>query len=250
MIIELMTLFPDMCETVLSTSIVGRARAKGVVTFRCRDIRAYSKDKHGHVDDTPYGGGMGMVLSAQPVFDCYEAICRESGGERPHLIYMTPAGRPFTQRHAAALSRRSHIVLLCGHYEGMDARVVEEIVDEELSIGDYVLTGGELPALCVADAVTRLLPGALSDAECYIRESHSDGLLEYPQYTKPQVWHGRAVPEVLLSGHHARIEAWRHQQSLLRTFLWREDLYHAAGFPEKKKGASNSVVLRPRKIGR
>ena len=214
--IDIMTLFPEMCESVLSSSIIGRARENGFVDIRTHNIRDYTLDKHNRVDDAPYGGGMGMIIRTQPIDDCFKAIC-EDLGKRPHLIYMSPQGSVLTQQKAKELSEMDNIVLLCGHYEGVDERIIEELVDEELSIGDYVLTGGELPALIVADSVSRMLPGVLSDSESFEDESHYSGLLEYPQYTRPFEWHEKKVPDVLLSGHHANIEKWRHEQSLLRT---------------------------------
>lgn len=219
-----MTLFPAMCETVMSESIIGRARKAGKVEIVCTDIRDFAGNKHNKVDDMPYGGGMGMVMAAQPIYDCYRSLY--GGNEpKPHLIYMSPKGRNFDQKRARELSELDRIVLLCGHYEGVDERVIEEIVDEELSIGDFVLTGGELPALAVADAVCRMLPGVLSDELCFEEESHFSGLLEYPQYTRPAEWHGKEVPEVLLSGNHAKIDEWRRMQSLMITAERRPDLY-------------------------
>ena len=219
-----MTLFPAMCETVMSESIIGRARKAGKVEIVCTDIRDFAGNKHNKVDDMPYGGGMGMVMAAQPIYDCYRSLY---GGDepKPHLIYMSPKGKIFDQKRARELSELDRIVLLCGHYEGVDERVIEEIVDEELSIGDFVLTGGELPALAVADAVCRMLPGVLSDELCFEEESHFTGLLEYPQYTRPAEWHGKEVPEVLLSGNHAKIDEWRRMQSLMITAERRPDLY-------------------------
>ena len=222
--IELLTLFPEMCERVLSESIVGRAAAKGVVSFVCRNIRDYTLDKHNRVDDAPYGGGMGMVMQAEPIHRAIQAACEEAA-QKPHVIYLSPQGKTLTQQKALELSRLPHLVLLCGHYEGVDERVLEADVDEELSIGDYVLTGGELPALVLADCITRLLPGALSDDLCFEEESHFSGLLEYPQYTRPVEWEGRRVPEVLLSGHHAKIAQWRREQALDRTRQKRPDLF-------------------------
>lgn len=221
--IDILTLFPDMCKTVMDESIIGRAQRSGKVEIVCTNIRDFSANKHNKVDDTPYGGGMGMVMSAQPIFDCYKSLYGE-GEPKPHLIYMSPKGETFTQKKAVELSKKDRIVLLCGHYEGIDERVIEEIVDEELSLGDYVLTGGELPALTVADAVCRMLPGVLSDDLCFEDESHFSGLLEYPQYTKPAVWNDREVPEVLLSGNHAKIAEWRRVKSLLLTMEKRPDM--------------------------
>lgn len=219
-----MTLFPAMCETVMGESIIGRARKAGKVEIVCTDIRDFAGNKHNKVDDMPYGGGMGMVMAAQPIYDCYRSLYGVDE-PKPHLIYMSPKGKIFDQKRARELSELDRIVLLCGHYEGVDERVIEEIVDEELSIGDFVLTGGELPALAVADAVCRMLPGVLSDELCFEEESHFSGLLEYPQYTRPAEWHGKEVPEVLLSGNHAKIDEWRRMQSLMITAERRPDLY-------------------------
>ena len=218
-----MTLFPEMCEAVLSESIIGRARKKGLLRIACHNIRDYTKSKHRRVDDYPYGGGMGMLLEPEAVYECFSAVCR-AAGERPHLIYMSPQGKTFTEQRAIELAKLPSIALLCGHYEGIDERVIEEIVDEEISLGDYVLTGGELAALTVADAVGRLVPGVLSDESCFTEESHYTGLLEYPQYTRPPVWRGREVPKVLLSGNHENIRIWRREQSLRRTLERRPDL--------------------------
>ena len=211
--ISILTLFPEMCKTVLTSSIIGRALNSGKVEIDCTNIRDFANNKHNKVDDTPYGGGMGMIMSAEPIYNAYKSLCGE-GENKPYLIYMSPKGATFTQQKAVELSQKNHIVLLCGHYEGVDQRVIDEIVDEEISIGDYVLTGGELPALVVADAVCRMLPGVLSDDVCFTEESHFSGLLEYPQYTKPAVWRNREVPEVLLSGHHANITKWRRRKAL------------------------------------
>ncbi len=221
--IDILTLFPDMCQTVLNESIIGRAQRAGKVEIVCTNIRDFSGNKHNKVDDTPYGGGMGMVMAAQPIYDCYKSLYSENE-PKPHLIYMSPKGETFTQKKAVELSKKERIVLLCGHYEGVDQRVIDEIVDEELSLGDYVLTGGELPAITVADAVCRMLPGVLSDDLCFEEESHFSGLLEYPQYTKPAVWNGKEVPEVLLSGNHAKINDWRRIQSLTITMEKRPDM--------------------------
>ncbi len=211
-----------MCEKVLSESIIGRARQAGVIDVSCVDIRDFADNKHNRVDDAPYGGGNGMIIQAQPVFDCYQSLCKD--GQKPHLIYLSPKGKTFTQKRAVELSKMDNIALLCGHYEGVDQRVLDEIVDEEISIGDYVVTGGELPALLVADAVCRLVPGVLSNDECFTDESHFNGLLEYPHYTRPAVWHDKVVPDVLLSGHHENIAKWRAEQSLIVTKQKRPDL--------------------------
>ncbi len=232
--IDIMTLFPEMCEAVLSESIIGRARERGFVDIHCVNIRDFTADKHNRVDDAPYGGGMGMLMQAQPIYDCYQSLC-ENAEERPHFVYMSPQGQTLTQEKVKSLAQIPHLVLLCGHYEGVDERILDEIVDEEISIGDYVLTGGELPAMVLADAVCRMLDGVLPNDEAKSLESHYNGLLEYPQYTRPPVWHGVSVPDVLLSGHHENIEKWRHEQSLLRTFLRRPDLLETAELSEKDR---------------
>lgn len=219
-----MTLFPEMCETVMSESIIGRARKAGKVEIVVTNIRDFAGNKHNKVDDMPYGGGMGMIMAADPIYNCYKSLYNE-GEPKPHLVYMSPKGKTFNQQKAVELSRLDRLVLLCGHYEGVDERVIEEIVDEEISLGDYVLTGGELPALTVADAVCRMLPGVLSDDLCFEEESHFAGFLEYPQYTRPAVWHEKEVPEVLLSGNHAKIAEWRRIQSILITAERRPDLF-------------------------
>ena len=221
--IEIATLFPEMCEAVLGESIIGRARKAGKISLHCRQIREYTQDKHRRVDDTPYGGGMGMVMQCEPIYCCYKAVCDELG-TKPHTIYMSPKGSIFDQKKAIELSKMDNILILCGHYEGVDQRVIDKIVDEEISIGDYVLTGGELPAMVVADTVARMCDGVLADEVCFTDESIYSGLLEYPQYTRPEVWEGEAVPPVLLTGHHKNIENWRHEQSLKLTAERRPDL--------------------------
>ncbi|HIW74656.1 MAG TPA: tRNA (guanosine(37)-N1)-methyltransferase TrmD [Firmicutes bacterium] len=231
---DLMTLFPEMCERVLGESILGRAQKKGAVEVYTHQIRDYTLNKQKQVDDYPYGGGMGMVMYAQPIADCFRAVCRQAG-TRPHLVYMSPQGGVLTQRKALELSRRPNICVLCGHYEGVDERVLDALVDEQISIGDYVLTGGELPALVLIDCVARLVPGVLSDDVCFTEESHFSGLLEYPQYTRPAVWEGREVPEVLLTGHHANIQKWRREQSLLRTLRCRPDMLEGAELSGKER---------------
>ncbi|MCI9111425.1 MAG: tRNA (guanosine(37)-N1)-methyltransferase TrmD [Eubacterium sp.] len=225
--IDILTLFPEMCNAYISESIIGRARKAGKVEIECTDIRDYTKDKHRRVDDTPYGGGMGMIMQVEPVYDCFSALC-EKLGAKPHLIYLTPQGKTLTQKRVKELSELANIALLCGHYEGIDERVIEELQPEEISVGDYVLTGGELPALILADAVSRMLPGVLSDDECFEEESHFSSLLEYPQYTRPYEWKGRTVPDVLLTGHHANVDKWRRQQSLKRTLERRPDMLEKA----------------------
>ena len=232
--IDIMTLFPDMCNAVLSESIIGRARQAGKVEINCVDIRNYTLDKHRRVDDKPYGGGMGMIMAPQPIYDCYKAICEDMGA-KPHLIYLTPQGKTLTQQRVKELSKLDNLVLLCGHYEGIDERVIEELDPEEISVGDYVLTGGELPALILADSVSRMLPGVLSDDECFEEESHFNSLLEYPQYTHPSSWNGRDVPEILLSGHHAKVDEWRRQKSLERTYRRRPDMLERAKLDKKRR---------------
>lgn len=220
---DIMTLFPEYVDFILSESIIGRARKAEKLDIRTHNIRDYSEDKHRRVDDTPYGGGRGMLMAAPPIYRCYKAI-EETYAEKPHVIYMSPKGRVFTQEVAKELSEKPGIVILCGHYEGVDQRLIEEIVDDEISIGDYVLTGGEVPACIVVDAVGRLCDGVLALPECHEKESFEDDLLEYPQYTRPPVWMGREVPEVLLSGHHANIDKWREEQAKEITADRRPDL--------------------------
>ena len=221
--IDILTLFPEMVDGVLSESIIGRARNNNIIEINCINIRDFSKDKHRRVDDYPYGGGTGMVMQPQPIYDACMSIIN-SVEKRPTVIYMSPQGKVFNQQVAKELLELEHIVLLCGHYEGVDERVIEEIVDFELSIGDFVLTGGELPAIVIADCVARLVPGVLAEEASFTEESHYNGLLEYPQYTRPPEFMGRKVPEVLLSGHHKNIEKWRQEQSLIRTKQKRPDL--------------------------
>lgn len=233
--ISIMTLFPEMCERVLSESIIGRARKANKVEISCVNIRDFAGNKHNKVDDSPYGGGMGMVMSAAPIYNCFSSLYNAKTEEKPHLIYLSPKGKTFTQQRAIELSKLNNVVLLCGHYEGVDQRVIDEIVDEEISVGDYVLTGGELPALIVADAVCRMLPGVLSDEVCFTEESHFEGLLEYPQYTKPDTWQNRKVPEVLLSGHHANISKWRREMAIAETFKRRPEMLENAKLSKKEQ---------------
>ncbi|MBQ7202516.1 MAG: tRNA (guanosine(37)-N1)-methyltransferase TrmD [Eubacterium sp.] len=232
--IDIMTLFCDMCDTVLGESIIGRARAAGKVEINTIDIRDYTEDKHRRVDDKPYGGGMGMVMQAEPIYRCYNALC-EKLDTKPHLIYMTPQGKTLTQKRVTELAKLDSIAILCGHYEGVDERVIEELQPEEISIGDYVLTGGELPALILADSISRMLPGVLANNECFEEESHFNSLLEYPQYTHPSEWRGREVPEVLLSGHHENVNKWRREQSLKRTLDRRPDMLKNAELTKNDK---------------
>ena len=221
-----MTLFPDTVNAVLHESIIGRAVKKGILEINCIQIRDYTENKQCQVDDYPYGGGFGCVMMAQPLKSCLDDIMSTATGKRSRVIYMSPQGKPFNQETAKRLRRDyDHLVLVCGHYEGIDERFIEQCVDEEISIGDFVLTGGEIAAMAVADSVCRLVPGVLADEQCYTGESHWDGLLEYPQYTRPEVWEGRQVPEVLINGDHAKVEQWRRKKQHERTMAKRPDMY-------------------------
>lgn len=222
---DIMTLFPDLVERVLSESIIGRAQKAGHIAVNLYNIRDYSKDKHHRVDDTPYGGGKGMLMMAPPIYDCYSAILTQSDpAAARRVIYMSPRGQVLNQQKVRELAAFDQLIILCGHYEGVDARIIEEIVDEEISIGDYVLTGGEIPACILTDAVARLTDGVLADPACYENESLTDNLVEYPQYTRPVEFHGRRVPDVLISGHHANIEKWRKTAAYEETERLRPDL--------------------------
>ena len=226
--IDIVTLFPELCDSFLSASILGRARAKNLFEAHCHQIRDYTKNKQKQTDDYPYGGGCGMVLYAQPIADCLRAVqaqCAAQGRVRPHVVFLTAAGRPYNEEKARELASYDAVTLVCGHYEGIDERVIDAFADEEISIGDYILTGGELASLVVADSVLRLKPGVLAEQKGYEEESYWDGLLEYPQYTRPEVWEGRAVPDVLLGGDHQKIDAWRGEKSRERTRLRRPELY-------------------------
>lgn len=226
--IDIVTLFPELCDSFLHASILGRAAARGLFEAHCHQIRDYTTNKQRQTDDYPYGGGCGMVLYAQPIADCLREVqrqCAAQGRAKPHIVFLTAAGQPYNEEKARQLSSCDSLVLVCGHYEGIDERVIEAFGDEEISIGDYVLTGGELASLVVADSVLRLQPGVLAEAQGYEEESYWDGLIEYPQYTRPEVWEGRAVPPVLLTGDHNKIAAWRGQQSRARTRMRRPDLY-------------------------
>ena len=240
--IDIITLFDEMCESVLSESIIGRARKKGAIDIRCHQLRDFAFDKHKRVDDSTYGGGMGMLMMAEPIALCFESICEELG-EKPHFIYMSPKGETLTQTKLKQLSSYENVCILCGHYEGVDQRVLDMYVDEEISIGDYVLTGGELPALVLADSLSRLQKGVLSEDECFELESHYNGLLEYPQYTKPKTWRGIDIPEVLFTGHHANIEKWRREQSVIETAKKRPDMLAAADLSEKEKKLAENALL-------
>lgn len=231
---HILTLFPEMVMDGLNTSIIGRAVEKGLISIEAINIRDYSKDKHNHVDDAPYGGGAGMVMQPGPVCDSYEDLCRKIG-KRPRVLYMTPQGQTFNQSIAEELAKEEDLVFLCGHYEGIDERALELIVTDYLSVGDYVLTGGELPAMVMIDCISRLVPGVLNNDVSAEIESFHDNLLEYPQYTRPEVYEGKKVPEVLLSGHHKNIETWRRQQSIKRTLERRPDLLADANLSKKEK---------------
>lgn len=234
---DIMTLFPDLVNTVLSESVIGRAQRSGAITVRVHNIRDYAEDKHNRVDDTPYGGGKGMLMMAPPIWRCYQAILQQQEADglepdalRRRVVYLSPAGHVLNQRVAERFAKDyNNLILLCGHYEGVDRRIVDEIVDEEISIGDFVLTGGEIPACILTDCVARLVPGVLADPECHEKESISSGLLEYPQYTRPYEFHGARVPEVLLSGHHEKIECWRREQAERLTRERRPDLLDSDG---------------------
>lgn len=223
---HVMTLFPDMINSALSESIIGRAGANGLISIEAVNIRDYAFNKHNKVDDYTYGGGAGMLMQAEPVYQCYLDVYKRCKS-KPRVIYMTPQGEVFNQAKAVELSKEEDIIFLCGHYEGIDERVLEEIVTDNISIGDFVLTGGELPSMIMIDAIARLVPGVLHNDISAEYESFSDGLLEYPQYSRPEVWHDKKVPEILMSGHHANVEKWRHEQSLERTRIRRPDLYEA-----------------------
>lgn len=231
---DVLTLFPSMFEAVLGDSIIGRAREKGIIEMKFTDIRDFTKNKHRKVDDYPYSGGGGMLMQAQPVYDAYRSVV-DNLSYKPLTIYMSPQGKVFNQKIAIDLSKEEHIILLCGHYEGIDQRVIDEIVDMELSIGDFVLTGGELPAMTVIDTVSRLIPGVLAAEESYENESHYNGLLEYPQYTRPPVWRDRKIPDILISGHHANIEKWKREQSLINTINKRPDMLKKAELTKQDK---------------
>lgn len=226
---DIMTLFPELVSSVLGESIIGRAQKAGHVSVHAHNIRDFANNKHNKVDDTPYGGGFGMLMMAPPVYDCYDFVKREVAADlgseiKSKVIYMSPQGSILTQKKAQELSEYDNLIILCGHYEGIDSRVLEEIVDEEISIGDYVLTGGELPACILVDCISRLKDGVLADKKCYEDESISSGLLEYPQYTRPYEFHGKKVPDVLISGNHAEIDKWRAQKALEITKQKRPDL--------------------------
>lgn len=231
---HVLTLFPEMVEKGLNTSIIGRAMEKGLISLNTINIRDYSGNKHNRVDDYPYGGGAGMVMQAEPIFAAYN-ILKEKIGNVPRVVYLTPQGKVFNQKIAEELSKEEDLVFLCGHYEGIDERVLEEIVTDHISIGDYVLTGGELPAMVMIDTISRLVPDVLNNGDSAEIESFHDNLLEYPQYSRPEEWRGKKVPEILLSGHHENVNTWRRQQSLLRTYNRRPDLLEASNLSEEDR---------------
>ena len=238
---HVLTLFPEMIEQGINTSITGRAIEKGLISLNAINIRDYAGNKHGQVDDYPYGGGAGMVMQPGPVYRSYESVT-EKIGYKPRVIYLTPQGKVFNQSMAEEFSQEEDLVFLCGHYEGIDERVLEMIVTDNVSIGDYVLTGGELPSMVMIDAISRLVPGVLNNDVSAEFESFNDNLLEYPQYTRPEEWHGKKVPEILLSGHHANIEKWRREQSVIRTAKRRPDLLEKADLTQKEKELVKTLV--------
>ena len=227
MTIDIMTLFPDMIDSVMQASVIGKAQKRGLIQIRATNIRDYSPTYNRRTDDYPYGGGKGLVMLAEPLYLCHKAICERAGGH-VHTVFMGPQGRRFNQDVARELLGKKHVIFVCGHYEGVDERFLEECVDEEISLGDFVVTGGEIPAMAMADAICRMVPGVLAEEVCFTDESHWDGLLEYPQYTRPEEWRGRRVPDILISGHHVNIEKWRRRQSLLRTLKRRPALLKKA----------------------
>ncbi len=231
-----MTLFPETVGDMMNESILGRAQERGFIRIDAHQIRDYTVNKQKQVDDYPYGGGRGAVMQADPLYRCWAHIKENYGTEKTCTIYLSPCGTTFCQAKARQLlAEHDHLILVCGHYEGIDQRFIDECVDEEISMGDFVLTGGEIPAMAVADAVCRMVPGVLPDAECFEDESHWNGLLEYPQYSRPDEWHGRRVPDVLLSGHHGNVAKWRRKQSMLRTLRRRPDMFRESDFMQTKQ---------------
>lgn len=239
--ISILTIFPNMIQSFFNESIVGRAQKSNKVLIECVDIRKYSLDKHKKTDDIPYGGGMGMVMTPQPIYSAFKDI---TANTKPYTVYLTPKGNKFNQQKAREFSKKEHLVILCGHYEGVDQRVLDKITDEEISLGDFVLTGGEIAAAAVTDSVVRLIDGVLSNEECYLNESLNDGLLEYPQYTRPAVWEDIPVPEVLLSGHHKNIEEWRRKQSVLLTAVQRPDLLKEAKLTKEEQEEVSAILAK------
>lgn len=238
---HIMTLFPDMITSGLGSSIIGRAAEKGILEIKAWNIRDYAFNKHQSVDDYPYGGGAGMLMQAEPVYQTWKAICADTNKKTPRVVYLSPQGKPFNQAMAEEFAKEEELILLCGHYEGIDERVLEEIVTDYVSAGDYVLTGGELPAMMMVDAISRLIPGVLHNDVSAEFESFQENLLEYPQYSRPETWHGRQVPQILLSGHHANVEKWRREQSVIRTAKWRPDLLEKASLTEKEKELAEQI---------
>lgn len=242
---DIMTLFPDMVRQGLNTSIIGRAVSRGILEIEAWNIRDYAFNKHSSVDDYPYGGGAGMLMQAEPVYQTYREICDKIGAtdeKRPRVIYLSPQGKTFNQSMAEEFAKEDEVILLCGHYEGIDERVLEEIVTDYVSAGDYVLTGGELPAMMMVDAISRLIPGVLHNDVSAEFESFQDNLLEYPQYSRPEIWHDRQVPPILLSGHHANVEKWRREQSVIRTAKWRPDLLEKAELTKTEKKLAHEIL--------
>ena len=238
----IMTLFPDMIDAVMGESIIGRAIENGLLSVKTYNIRDFAFNKHSRVDDYPYGGGAGMLMQAEPVWQTYQAILKDSGKDSLPVVYLSPKGQIFDQEKARIYAACDDLVLLCGHYEGIDERILEEIVTEEISIGDFVLTGGEIPAMAVVDTVARLLPGVLHNDVSAETESFSDGLLEYPQYTRPEIWHDKRVPEILLSGHHANVEKWRHMEALKVTAQKRPDLLDSVSLTSEEAEAVADIL--------
>ena len=239
---DIMTLFPTSVDAMMQESILGRAQRKGLIEIHAHQIRDYTTNRQNQVDDYPYGGGRGAILQCDPLYNCWTAICDEIGAPE-HTIFLSPCGAVFDQEKARQLRDScENIILVCGHYEGVDQRFLDECVDEEISVGDFVLTGGELPAMCIADAVCRLVPGVLGDEVCFTDESHWDGLLEYPQYSRPDEWHGLRVPEVLLSGNHAMVDRWRKKQAILRTMRCRPDMFGKLRFPYKPRAEKKFIA--------
>lgn len=242
---DIMTLFPEMVMNGLGTSIIGRAVKNEILEIEAWNIRDYAFNKHSSVDDYPYGGGAGMLMQAEPVYQTYLAIREKAAlpeGKQPRVIYLSPQGKPFNQKMAEDFAKEDELVLLCGHYEGIDERVLEEIVTDYVSAGDYVLTGGELPAMMIVDAVSRLIPGVLHNDVSAEFESFQDNLLEYPQYSRPEIWHDKQVPPILLSGHHANVEKWRREQSVIRTAKWRPDLLIGAELTMKERELAEEII--------
>ncbi len=242
-----LTLFPDMITQGLNTSIIGRAVSEELIGIKAVNIRDYTQNKHGRTDDYPYGGGAGMVMQAQPIYDAYRSIADALPG-KPRVLHMTPQGRVFDQNYARELALEKDLIFLCGHYEGIDERVLDEIATDHVSIGDFVLTGGELPAMCMIDAISRMVPGVLHNSESAEDDSFGNGLLEFPQYTRPEVWNGRTVPPILLTGDHAKVDAWRREQSLIRTAERRPDLFERAAVSPKERAFIENYLANPETI--